>query len=106
MGPNYKVKWYKCGFCSQDFAYMSDQTELICCGCHATILLHPDTEPAPAGPTDSIPAGAASQAEVRKLAERVTVLEGHVDELCRALRAVKVMPAAEEPPPRPKGYWR
>lgn len=59
---------------------------------------------APAGQTGSMPAGEAAQAEVQKLAERVTVLEGRVDELCRALRAAQTAPAAA--PPANKGYWR
>lgn len=96
-------------WCGVALAVPDNWTVAQCGVCHAThypLASGADDGPAPADQTGSIPAGEAAQAEVRALAERMTVLEGRVDELCCALRAVKVMPAAEWPAAPAKGYWR
>lgn len=82
-------------------------TRVLCVRCKRMHTV-PQIVRAPAGTTGSMTAGEAAQAEVRKLAERVTVLEGRVDELCRALRSRKFAdaPAETKPAPLDKGYWR
>lgn len=45
-------------------------------------------------------------AEVRKLAERVTVLEGMVGELRRTVAELLRAPAMAAPAEQKKGYWR
>ena len=55
--------------------------------------------------TGSVPAGDVAVAEVRQLAERVTVLEGMVVELRRTVAELLRAPAAA-PAEQKKGYWR
>lgn len=63
------------------------------------------TKDPPAGPCGSVPAGDVAVAEVRKLAERVTVLEGMVGELRRTIGELLRAPAPA-PAEQQKGYWR
>lgn len=60
----------------------------------------------PTNSTGSVPSGDVAAAEVRKLAERVTVLEGMVGELRRTVAELLRAPATAAPAEQKKGYWR
>lgn len=89
-------------FCGKPAPYPAGSTD-YCARCGSRVEY--EDGPAPAGPCGSIPSGDVAVAEVRKLAERVTVLEGMVGELRRTVAELLRAPATAAPS-APKGYWR